>query len=106
MPAAEIAGVDLSKWQGEVDFAKIKQAGKTYAFIKATQGNRDIDPDYASNMRGARRWPGRRQLSLLHDRRQARGEASSSPAAQRFQVLEEPDGPHASRRRRRLTETP
>lgn len=52
--AAEVGGVDLSKWQGAVDFTKIKAAGKAYVFIKATQGNARVDPDYARNMQGAR----------------------------------------------------
>ena len=52
--ATEVAGVDLSKWQGEVDFAKIRQAGKTYVFVKVSQGTNGVDPDYARNIAGAR----------------------------------------------------
>lgn len=52
--ATEISGVDLSKWNGEVDFAKIKTAGKRYVFIKATLGNSVVDPRYADNMQSAR----------------------------------------------------
>ena len=47
-------GVDLSKWQGVVNFEQVKKAGNTYVFIKATQGNQDSDPDYAKNMQAAR----------------------------------------------------
>lgn len=51
---AEISGVDLSKWQGEVDFGRIKQAGNAYVFIKATQGATGADPNYARNIGDAR----------------------------------------------------
>lgn len=51
---AEINGIDLSKWQGEVDFAQIKQAGNAYVFIKATQGATGADPNYARNIGEAR----------------------------------------------------
>jgi lysozyme len=49
-----IAGIDLSKWQGVVDFAKIKAAGTVYVFIKVTQGATGVDPDYARNIADAR----------------------------------------------------
>ena len=52
--SAKINGVDLSKWQGEVDFAQIKQAGNAYVFIKATQGATGADPNYARNIGAAR----------------------------------------------------
>lgn len=52
MPAA--AGVDLSKWQGDVDFARIKAAGMAYVFVKVSQGATGVDPQYARNIAGAR----------------------------------------------------
>src|SRR5215212_3943529 len=33
-----IHGIDLSKWQGPVDWASIRVAGTQFAFIKATEG--------------------------------------------------------------------
>lgn len=50
----DVVGVDLSKWQGEVDFASIRAAGKHYVFVKVTQGAGAVDPDYARNISGAR----------------------------------------------------
>lgn len=50
----EVVGVDLSKWQGAVDFGRIRAAGKTYVFVKLTEGDDDVDPDYARNVAGAR----------------------------------------------------
>ncbi len=54
-PAAEIGGVDLSKWQGDVDFAQIKAAGKRYVFVKVSQGAGGVDPDYVRNLADARK---------------------------------------------------
>jgi lysozyme len=50
----EAVGVDLSKWQGAVDFAQIKAAGKAYVFVKVSQGGDGVDPDYRRNIAAAR----------------------------------------------------
>lgn len=52
--SGEVAGVDVSKWQGTIDFGKIKAAGMTYVFVKATEGITGVDPDYARNVAAAR----------------------------------------------------
>jgi lysozyme len=44
-----IIGIDISKYQGKVDFAKVKNAGITYIFIRATEGITYQDVDYKSN---------------------------------------------------------
>ncbi len=54
VPTDAVVGVDLSKWQGAVDFAKIRAAGKTYVFVKLTEGDDDVDPDYVRNVADAR----------------------------------------------------
>lgn len=46
-------GVDLSSYQGEVDWAKLKAAGVAFVFVKATEGQTVIDPCFASNWAGA-----------------------------------------------------
>ena len=51
---SEVRGVDVSKYQGTIDFAKIKAAGTTYVFVKATEGITGVDPDYARNVAAAR----------------------------------------------------
>jgi lysozyme len=53
-PGAAPSGVDLSKWQGTVDFAKLRAAGIRYVFVKVSQGATVADPDYARNIAGAR----------------------------------------------------
>ena len=49
-----LTGVDISSYQGTVDFTAVKAAGATYLFAKATQGNTYADPDYPKNYAGAR----------------------------------------------------
>ena len=48
-----IPGVDVSKWQGMMDWAKCKAAGAKYAFIRATVGAGYVDPQYEPNYYGA-----------------------------------------------------
>lgn len=47
-----ISGIDISNWQGEVDFSQVKNAGYSIAYIKATEGehtpNATLDVNYAS----------------------------------------------------------
>lgn len=50
----ETVGVDLSKWQGAVDFTQIKAVGKTYVFVKLSQGADGFDPNYQRNIADAR----------------------------------------------------
>jgi lysozyme len=46
-------GIDVSKWQGEIDWKKVAEAGMSFAGIKATQGERTVDKTFARNFRGA-----------------------------------------------------
>jgi lysozyme len=51
---AYLEGIDVSTWQGTVDFAKVKAAGKTFVIGKATEGIGYVDPKYATNRSAAR----------------------------------------------------
>ena len=46
-------GIDVSHYQGEIDWAQVKGAGITFAFIKATQGATNKDAFFQSNYQGA-----------------------------------------------------
>lgn len=52
-----IPGIDVSKYQGKVDWAKVKAAGYTFAFVRLGYANGDgtivIDPYYERNVTGA-----------------------------------------------------
>lgn len=47
-------GIDVSHWQGNIDFEKVAGAGIEYAFIKATDGATGRDAKYVENRKGAR----------------------------------------------------
>ena len=50
-----IQGIDISRWQGEIDWAKVKDAGTRFAFIKATEGGDHLDPNFRKNWEGAKK---------------------------------------------------
>ena len=41
-----VHGIDVSKWQGEIDWVQVKQGGVDFAFIKATEGKDKADPKF------------------------------------------------------------
>lgn len=49
-----IQGVDVSRYQGRIDFGRLRAAGAHFAFIKATEGADYVDPNFAANWAGAR----------------------------------------------------
>jgi lysozyme len=49
-----IQGIDVSRWQGEIDWDKVKDAGTRFAFIKATEGGDHLDPSFRRNWEGAK----------------------------------------------------
>jgi lysozyme len=49
-----IQGIDVSKWQLEIDWVKVRQAGTRFAFIKATEGGDHLDENFRDNWRGAK----------------------------------------------------
>lgn len=49
-----IHGIDVSRWQGKIDWAKVRAAGTQFAFIKATEGGDHVDPRFLENWYGAR----------------------------------------------------
>jgi lysozyme len=50
-----IQGIDVSRWQGEIDWHKVKDAGTRFAFIKATEGGDHLDPNFRQNWAGAKK---------------------------------------------------
>lgn len=49
-----VHGVDVSRWQGDIDWAKLRTQGANFAFIKATDGGDHLDPMFKTNWRQAR----------------------------------------------------
>ena len=48
-----VHGVDVSRWQGEIDWVKLRSQGANFAYIKATDGGDHLDPMFKKNWRGA-----------------------------------------------------
>ena len=49
----EVQGVDVSHYQGTVDWNKIQQSGISFAFIKATEGSGSVDEQFKNNWQNA-----------------------------------------------------
>jgi hypothetical protein len=47
--SSRLEGVDVSNWQGNIDWNKVAGAGKRFAFVKATEGVDYVDPFYSQN---------------------------------------------------------
>ena len=49
----EVSGIDVSRHQGTIDWAQVRQAGTRFAFAKATEGSSWNDPKFVENRSGA-----------------------------------------------------
>lgn len=49
-----LRGVDVSHYQGEIDWQQIREQGVDFAFIKATEGSSYVDERYEENRENAR----------------------------------------------------
>ena len=49
-----IKGIDVSNWQGNVDFSKVKASGYEIAYIKATEGEHTLDKNFNTNYTNAK----------------------------------------------------
>jgi len=58
--AETVKGIDVSKWQGTIDWAKVKnQAGVHYAFIRVSDGVNTRDAKFAAN------WAGTKNVGII-----------------------------------------
>lgn len=49
-----VHGVDVSHWQGNIDWKTLRTQGANFAFIKATEGGKHVDRLFQQNWDGAR----------------------------------------------------
>lgn len=49
-----IHGIDVSRWQGDIDWNTVRKAGTQFAYIKATEGGDFVDPKFMENWNAAR----------------------------------------------------
>src|SRR3990172_403820 len=50
-----IQGIDVSYWQGDIDWNAAREAGVRFTFIKATEGGDHLDPRFLDNWYAAKR---------------------------------------------------
>ncbi|MAW85821.1 MAG: glycoside hydrolase [Phyllobacteriaceae bacterium] len=50
-----VHGIDVAKYQGQIDWQKARQAGVSFAFIKATEGGDRLDERFHANWQAAKR---------------------------------------------------
>ena len=44
-----VHGVDVSRWQGDIDWTRLRSQGANFAYIKATDGGDHLDPMFKKN---------------------------------------------------------
>ena len=49
---SERKGIDVSKWNGNIDFKKVKEDGVEFVMIRAGHGSAEIDPYFEKNIKG------------------------------------------------------
>lgn len=49
----QIKGIDVSHWQGNIDWKKVANDGVKFAFIKASEGSNYVDAKFKTNVEGA-----------------------------------------------------
>jgi lysozyme len=49
-----VQGIDVSYWQGDIDWQKVGNAGIRFAYIKATEGGDRVDPKFLDNWAGVK----------------------------------------------------
>ncbi|TWP34572.1 GH25 family lysozyme [Leekyejoonella antrihumi] len=52
-PTSGPQGIDVSAWNGEVDWASMARSGSTFAYVKATEGNYYTSSTFAQQYNGA-----------------------------------------------------
>ena len=49
-----VKGIDVSKWQGDIDFAKVKDSGVEFVIIRAGYGDGNKDTYFEQNYKNAK----------------------------------------------------
>jgi len=52
-PTGPIEGIDVSQWQGTVDFGQVRSSGRGFVYLRATAGRLTTDSRYATNRAAA-----------------------------------------------------
>lgn len=49
----EVHGIDISRWQGDINWGRVRQAGIAFAYMKSTEGGDHSDPNFQRYWREA-----------------------------------------------------
>ncbi|MFV0294005.1 MAG: GH25 family lysozyme [Paracoccus sp. (in: a-proteobacteria)] len=49
----QVHGIDISRWQGNIDWGRVRSSGISFAFLKATEGGDHVDPNFQRYWREA-----------------------------------------------------
>ena len=49
----EKQGIDVSKWQGEIEWPRVAASGVAFAMVRASYGRDSEDPRFKANISGA-----------------------------------------------------
>ena len=49
VPPGDVEGIDVSHWQGEIDWKEVGTTDIGFAFVKATEGRNSVDPRFETN---------------------------------------------------------
>jgi GH25 family lysozyme M1 (1,4-beta-N-acetylmuramidase) len=49
-----VTGIDVSSFQGQIDWASVRAAGAQFSYAKATEGLSYVDPTFTANYQGAK----------------------------------------------------
>jgi GH25 family lysozyme M1 (1,4-beta-N-acetylmuramidase) len=52
-PPPMVHGIDVSKWQGTIDWAKVRTTDVRFVIMRSTRGVAYVDPSFAANQAGA-----------------------------------------------------
>ncbi|MCP5085789.1 MAG: glycoside hydrolase family 25 protein [Rhodobacteraceae bacterium] len=50
-----VHGIDVARYQNEIDWRQVRRSGVSFAYIKATEGGDHLDERFKENWRGAKR---------------------------------------------------
>lgn len=51
--AGNVQGIDVSRYQGKIDWLQVKADKREFVFVKATEGQTYTDPNFVANVKGA-----------------------------------------------------
>jgi lysozyme len=64
---SEVAGIDISHWDGDIDWAELDKESIYFVYMKATEGESYVDPTFGTNWAAIRKTSLRRGAYLFFD---------------------------------------